>query len=98
MFFFYDSITKKLLVKKKKIMFLVLMSYTKKTTLKKKYINIIWPYMKRLYSRASTILSKLTGKPFKGLVFKGLGLVLNQATFYWIKRLKNVTPQIPGVR
>ena len=44
--------------------------------------------MKRLYSWDSAILSGLAGKPFKGLAFKGLGLVLNQTIFYWLKRLK----------
>ena len=33
--------------------------------------------MKRLYSWVSAILSRLVGKPFKDLAFKGLGLGLN---------------------
>ena len=39
--------------------------------------------MKRIYSWASAILSRLAVKPFKGLA-----LVLNWATFDWLKILK----------
>ena len=65
-------------------MFMVLIEVLyEEDNFKKIIINSIWAYMKRIYSSASTILSRLAGKPFKGL-----GLVLNQTTFNWLKRLK----------